>query len=200
MSLTNIKAHFEQVDPVIYAVLNNMPVQLVKPLPPEAYFQKLCTEIIGQQLAGKAADAIELRFIQLFDGLPDPQSVLLIEEQALRNVGMSWAKARSVKDLAEQVQQNTVKLANLQHLSNEAVISELVKVKGIGQWTAEMFLMFTLGREDVFSIGDLGLRKGIEKLYGFANRPTDVQIKRIVSKWTPYKTYASLALWQSVDG
>lgn len=199
MSIKQVKLHFHQADPVIGAVLENMSLQLLQPLPPQTYFQKLCEMIIGQQLAGKAADAIVARFTRLLGDQVEPKSVLETNDQALRDVGMSWAKVKSVKDLARHVDRQLINLAGLQSLHDDQVIAELIKVKGIGLWTAEMFLMFTLGREDVFSHGDLGLRKGIEKLYGFAHKPTTEQIEKIVGKWIPYKTYASLALWHVND-
>lgn len=198
-SIAVIKNHFQRVDPVMAGVINQMPLQLVQPLPPQTYFKKLCEAIIGQQLAGKAADAIVARFTKLLEDQVKSKSVLETNDQALRDVGMSWAKVKSLKDLARHVDQQRINLDSLQNMDDDQVITELIKVKGIGQWTAEMFLMFTLGREDVFSHGDLGLRKGIAKLYGFANKPTAEQIEKIVCQWTPYKTYASLALWHVND-
>ncbi|MBT4124184.1 MAG: DNA-3-methyladenine glycosylase 2 family protein [Candidatus Pacebacteria bacterium] len=201
MRVRKIKAHFKKSDPVIFGVIDKVkitPLELMEK--PSGYFKKLCREIISQQLAGKAARAIVGRFNKLFDGGKiNPEKVLSISEQTFRDVGMSWAKARYVRDLALKVKEKEVRLSNLHDLENHLVIEELVKVKGIGNWTAEMFLIFTLGREDVFSHGDLGLRKGLQKLYGFKDKPSERQTNKIVEKWGPYKSYGCFALWESVD-
>ncbi|MBI3559512.1 DNA-3-methyladenine glycosylase 2 family protein, partial [Candidatus Gottesmanbacteria bacterium] len=108
-------------------------------------------------------------------------------------------KTRFIRDLAHQVLTKSVQLDQLAQLSDQDVIVELTKVKGIGPWTAEMFLMFTLGREDVFSYGDLGLRKAIKKLYGFKKDPTVKQMDKIVHKWKPFRSFAARILWKSLD-
>jgi len=201
MNKNAIKAHFRKTDPVIYSIIDDMDVELLrKPDTSEDYFEKLCADIISQQLAGKAADAIITRFTTLFQNKPiTPGRVLAFTEQKLRDVGMSWAKARYARDLAQKVKDKTVRLDNLHNLSDEDVIKELTKVKGIGNWTAEMFLIFTLGRENIFSHGDLGLRNAIIKLYGFKKKPTEMQVNTIVDTWSPYKSYGCLALWRSID-
>ena len=164
------------------------------------HFKKLCGAIIAQQLANKAARAITNRFYDLFERkYVTPDKVLAFSEQELRNIGMSWAKARYTRGLAQKVKDKEVRLNNLRNLDDKLVVEELIKVKGIGNWTAEMFLIFTLGREDIFSHGDLGLRKALQKLYGFKDKPNEKQINKIVDKWSPYKSYGCLALWRSVD-
>ena len=122
-----------------------------------------------------------------------------IPDQKIRDAGLSWAKVKYLKDLADKVKNKVIHLEKLDTLSNEEVITELTKVKGIGPWTAEMFLMFTLGREDVFSHGDLGLKNAIKKLYGFKKDPTRKQVEKIIARWTPYKTYACRILWKSLE-
>ena len=112
---------------------------------------------------------------------------------------MSWAKARYIKNLAQTVTDGTVNLDNIASYDDEGVIAELTKVKGIGPWTAEMFLMFSLARQDIFSLGDLGLRKAIQKLYAFKKKPTDKQIEKLSKKWIPYRTCAARILWRSLD-
>lgn len=165
-----------------------------------SFFAKLCQEIIGQQLAGKAAKAIHDRFTGLFPNKKvTPDRVLAIPDQELRDVGMSWAKAKYIKNLAQKTKNNEVSLNKLTDLDDEAVVTELTKVKGIGRWTAEMFLMFTLNRENVFSHGDLGLNKAIMRLYGFKDKPSEEKVDKIINKWTPYKTYGCLALWSIFD-
>ena len=195
-----IKRHFRKADPVIYAAIKKTGW---RPLPkredPKRYFAKLCREIISQQLAGKAAEAIVGRFEELLHGRVTPARVLARTEQELRNIGMSWAKARYVRDLAAKVRGRKVLLGKLHELPDEAVITELTKVVGIGRWTAEMFLIFTLGREDVFSHGDLGLRKGFMRLYPLKLMHTKKAMDKIVARWMPFRSHASLALWQVLD-
>ena len=111
---------------------------------------------------------------------------------------MSWSKVSYAKDLAQKVLDGEVHLTKLDDMANEEVVRELTTIKGIGEWTVEMFLMFTLNREDIFSFGDLGLKKGIMKVYEIEN-PTKEQIEEIVTPWSPYKTYGSIALWESLE-
>jgi DNA-3-methyladenine glycosylase II len=192
--------HFNKADQKIAPILAEMEFEAwIEVVPKELYFQKLCREIISQQLAGKAADAIYNRFLkQMPKGTVTPNHILDIDNQTLRDCGLSWAKVKYIKNLAQQTQDRTVNLDKLGNIDDETVVTELTKVKGIGRWTAEMFLIFSLGREDVFSFGDLGLRKGLKKIYDL-NRPTQKQILKIVKRWTPYKTFGSLALWQSLE-
>ena len=112
---------------------------------------------------------------------------------------MSHAKARYLKHLAEEIVHGDLPIFHLNSMTDQEIISKLTKVKGIGPWTAEMFLMFTLGRDDVFSFGDLGLKKAVIKIYGFKKDPTRKQIEKIISSWSPYKTYASRILWASLE-
>lgn len=199
-SIPHVLKHFQKYDPVIYsAVLRMEREPLIMPVAVDDFFMKLCRDILGQQLSGKAADAIVARFVSQFGPVIVPKTILAADETSIRNVGTSWAKVRSLKDLAEKVSKNEMQLHLLQTLPDEEVIMELTKVKGIGRWTAEMFLIFTLGREDVFSHGDLGLRKGLMKLYNLKDKPTIEEAEAIVSKWSPYRSYGSLALWDSLD-
>lgn len=204
MSHKKIKSHFKKVDPVIYEFIADLDFNKwlkprIKKRTDRGYFAALCREIIGQQLSGKVVDVILKRFTSLFDQkVISPQQVLSLKDQSLRDVGMSWAKVSYVKDLAEKIANKELNFKNLHRLNDTEVIIELTNVKGIGPWTAEMFLMFTLGREDVFSHGDLGLRKAVVKLYGL-RKPTPERINRIVKPWSPYKSYGSIALWHSLD-
>jgi len=182
MKRKQVKAHFRKVDPIIHKVLVEMDFEpLPPPLKPASYFSKLCREIIAQQLASKAARAIIGRFYDLFDSKRiTPDKVLAFSEEDLRKVGMSWAKARYIRDLAQKTKDREVKLHNLHLLEDKQVVAELIKVKGIGPWTAEMFLIFTLSREDIFSHGDLGLRKALYKLYRLRKPPSEKRIENIV--------------------
>ncbi len=194
-----IQQHYLQVDPKISRVLAEVNLaDWLEDTPSEDHFYNLTRNIIYQQLAGKAASTIFGRFEQLLKNNIVPEEVLKFEDQAFRDVGLSWAKAKYVKDLASKVVDQSVDLSNLDNQSNEDVILELTKVKGIGRWTAEMFLLFTLHRENIFSYGDLGLKNGISKLYQL-DQPTNIQIQEIVERWSPYESYGSIALWHHLD-
>jgi len=161
-------------------------------------FKSLCRTIVSQQLAGKAAQAIFLRFEDLMKKEITPQSILNTNQEHIRKVGLSWAKVRSVTDLSNKVVNKELILENLEKLDNETLIEKLSEVKGIGRWTAEMFMMFKLGRENIFSWGDLGLKKGINKFAGPKELSTE-ELEKIVETWSPYKTYAAMAMWHLLD-
>ncbi len=195
--------HFKKVDPILYKALGKVLKAHGKfnngIVLPENYFEVLCESIVGQQLSVKAGDTIFGRFKKLFkDGVVTPKAILKIKPEKIRECGLSNAKVTYVQDLAKKISGGEVELEKLNELSDEEVIVELTKIKGIGRWTAEMFLMFSLGREDVFSHGDLGLRNAIKKLYSLED-PTVKQVEEIVVKWSPFRTYASRVLWRSLD-
>ncbi|MBI3576921.1 DNA-3-methyladenine glycosylase 2 family protein [Candidatus Gottesmanbacteria bacterium] len=195
-----ILAHFKSTDPIFYSLLQKVSLQKISKRLPDTYFHSLCHEIIGQQLSGRVADVLCDRFDKLFGKHKViPEGALKFSEKKLRAIGMSWAKARFIRDMADKVLSKSVQLSQLDQLSDDEVVRELTKVKGIGPWTAEMFLMFTLGREDVFSFGDLGLRKAIMKLYKLRKEPSKKQLEKITKKWSPYRTHAALVLWRSLD-
>lgn len=197
--MQHIKNHFKKVDNVLYKALEEIGELEILSLRNTAdYFVALCDEIVSQQLSIKVADVIFNRFKKLFPKEKiTTKGVLDLTHEQLRGVGMSNAKARYILDLAEKIEKKEVHLEKLVDMTNDEVIAELTKIKGIGQWTAEMFLMFTLGREDIFSHGDLGLKNAIKKLYKLEN-PTKEEIEKIVNKWSPYKTHASRILWKSL--
>jgi DNA-3-methyladenine glycosylase II len=165
---------------------------------PKDYFESLCSDIVSQQLSGKAADTIFERFRKALKGKITPEAVLAIEGQKLRDCGMSWGKVSFVKDLAQKTKSGELKTKKLRDLPDEEVISELVNVKGIGRWTAEMFLMFSLGRGDIFPVDDLGIKKGFEKVTG--KKFDKVKSAKSAQKaWAPYRTVASWYLWRSLE-
>lgn len=201
--LQSVKNHFKKSDPIIHAAMEKLDFdEWIKPHNNHTglyYFQRLCREIIGQQLSGKAASTINSRFEALFNGKEiTPDNLLRFPDQTLRDAGMSWAKVSYVKNIATAYSLNSVAFDKFNMLTDEEIIKELTSIKGVGPWTAEMFLMFTLGREDVFSHGDLGLRKGFSKVYGI-EKPTKIQIEEVVTKWSPYKSYGSFTLWHTLD-
>ena len=190
--------HFRKFDPILYAVIEK--VGLFGPTKTDDYFSDLCECIVNQQLSDKAAATIFARFKKLFPGEKiNPKSLLKLSDAQIRSCGTSNAKVGFLKDLAKKVLDCTLNLEKLNDLANHLVIEEVTKVKGIGPWTAEMFLMFTLGREDVFSHDDLGLRNAIKKLYKFRKDPSKKQIEKIINKWKPYSTYACRILWKSLE-
>ncbi len=162
----------------------------------------LVRSIVYQQLSGKAAATIHGRFAALFHPhpFPDPHAILAHEDAALRACGLSRQKIASVRDLCARVASGSLPLADLDELSDELVSEHLTKVHGIGKWSAEMFLMFHLGRLDVWPSGDLGIQKGIARLYGLRKRPTPKRMEKLGEAFRPYRTVASWYLWRLVDG
>lgn len=170
--------------------------------PHRDYYTSLVTEIIGQQLSTKAARAIRQRFVDSFGGtFPSPQAILSKSPEDLRATGLSWAKARYIHDLAQHVLDGKVKFDHLDSLSNEEIIKELTDVKGVGEWTVHMFLMFCMGRLDVLAHGDLGIKNGARQLYGLKKQPDAKALARLAKKnhWHPYATVACWYIWASLD-
>jgi len=201
---TALQTHFKAHDPVLYPfVVASKPQLLTLQTNFGTFFSRLCQDIISQQLSIKVADVIIKRFEALLSTtVITPESVLAVEDEKLRQVGLSWAKIKYIKDLATKTLSHEVRFERLPNLNNREIIDELTKVKGIGQWTAEMFLIFTLGRENIFSWGDLGLKTAIIKLYKFdpSNKVKfKEQVLTVSEKWQPYKSYACLALWKSLE-
>lgn len=192
--------HLKLHDPILGPVIDAVGPCTIRPH--TNYYQELVQSIIGQQLSLKAAAAIEARFVALFGGdFPSPEAIISIDDDSLRAVGFSRAKVGYVKDLALHVRQKKILLDRFDTLSNQEIISELVAVKGIGEWTAHMFLIFCMGRLDVLPVGDLGIRNGIRKLYGLETQPTAAEVARVAEEnhWHPYETIACWYVWQSLD-
>jgi len=170
--------------------------------PHQDHYGELVSNIVGQQLSTKAAYAIWQRVLGLFDGqMPTPQQLLQIEDQKLRDVGLSWAKVSYVKDIAAHILDGRLDMAHIGKLPNEQLIEQLTAIKGIGEWSAHMYMMFGLGRLDILPVGDLGIRKAIQNLYDFQALPSPEQIITVASQnnWHPYESVASWYLWQSLD-
>jgi len=194
-------SHFKKADPKLYdLILSFEEISDLSPETSEDRFSRLCRIIVGQQLSSKAARSIWNRFEALFPRKKvTAKKILEMGDIKMRSAGLAGAKVRALKDLAEKVTSREVVLKDMHDHKNEIVHEKLIIVKGIGPWTIEMFLMFVLGREDVFSYGDLGLQKGFQKLYRLKQKPTQKQMERLTKKWTPYRTYAALALWKLAD-
>lgn len=164
-------------------------------------FRSIAESIMAQQLAWAAASTIIRRFKELYAGkeFPRPEDVVKTPFEQLRSVGLSRAKATYIQDLAAKILDGTVDPKKLPNLSDEEVITHLVAVKGIGRWTAEMILIFLLGRLDVLPVDDLGVRKGFQKVYGLRKLPTPETMRRIATKWKPYRTFGTWYMWKAVD-
>lgn len=159
----------------------------IKPIKKSLYFEDLVDAICSQQLSGKAAQTIFGR-VKQFLGKITPENILSKDDEDLRKCGLSYAKIKYVKDLADKVRNSNIEIRKLDTLSDEEIINELTKVKGIGRWTAEMFLMFSLARQDVFPLDDLGINKAMKKL----------KLKKS-DRWKPYRTLAGWYLWRSLE-
>jgi len=170
--------------------------------PPPDRFTNLVSEIIGQQLSGKAADTIYSRFLTLFPNKKfTPKLILAQPLEKLRGIGTSWAKARSLHDLSQKVLAKTIQLDKMDSLSDEEVITHLTQVKGIGRWTAEMKLMFTLQRSDIFPLDDVGIQNAFVKHYGLNRKHKNLKkfMVSVAEPWRPYRTLACWYLWKSLD-
>jgi len=166
--------------------------------PADAY-GALLRAIVGQQLSTKAARTIYGRILELFDGrTPPPEQLLEVDESALRAAGLSGRKVEYVRDLAAHVLSGELELDRLGELPDEEVVAEIVAVRGLGVWTAEMFLLFHLERPDVLSGGDLGIRKAVQLEYGLEEMPAPSRVLEIGEPWRPYRSLASLYLWESL--
>jgi DNA-3-methyladenine glycosylase II len=156
--------------------------------------------IVGQQLSTRSAQAIYGRLLERFDGHPPTtQQILDDDPEELRvAVGLSHAKVRYLRSLAEHIVSGELDFEGLDELSDEEVIARLVAVKGIGEWSAHMFLMFQLARPDVLAVGDLGIRRAAERAYGLPGLPTPAALTKIAEPWRPYRTAACLVLWSSL--
>lgn len=163
-------------------------------------FADLVEAIVNQQLSEKAGATIFKRFKGLFGGrrFPKPQHVLDVPDQRIREAGLSWSKIKYIKGLSKIIHQKKMSLKKLFDQSDEEVIETLVAIKGVGRWTAEMILIFSLNRPDVFSMGDLGLRTAVSKLYR-VDRDNLKKIETISLQWKPFRSYASRYLWKSLD-
>ena len=189
-----VRVHFATHDPTLSPVIETLKSFTIGTSPDP--FADLVESVISQQLSEKAAATIFERFLNLFPRRKiTPKKILSLSDKTIRDVGTSWSKVSYIKNIAKA----RVDFRALERMPNEEVIVELIKIKGVGRWTAEMFLMFSLGREDVFSFGDLGLRRAIQKLYKLKKEPTQKQLKRISNRWKPYRTWAARVLWRSLD-
>jgi 3-methyladenine DNA glycosylase/8-oxoguanine DNA glycosylase len=168
------------------------------PRPDSPHFAALAESILYQQLAGAAAAAIHGRFVALFDGRLSPDAVLAAPARRLRAAGLSRSKVAAMRDLAAKIVDGTVRLHRIGRLRDEDIITALSAVRGIGRWTAEMFLIFQLRRLDVWPVGDYGVRKGYALAYGLPNLPTPKELEAFGERFRPYRTVAAWYCWKAV--
>lgn len=167
--------------------------------PTDAY-GALLRSVVGQQLSTKAARSIYERLTGLFGGRPPtPRELLAADPQRIRGIGLSWRKVEYLRDLATRVEDGSLALDRLKHLTDEEVTAELVRVKGLGPWSADMFLIFHLERPDVLPVGDLGTRAAVKRAYSLSGLPTPAELVGIAEPWRPYRSLACLYLWRSLD-
>jgi 3-methyladenine DNA glycosylase/8-oxoguanine DNA glycosylase len=193
-------AHLKKVDPVLGKVIERVGDYKGWPTGNGTHFDAVCRSIVFQQLSGKAAGTIHGRFVGLYGGRPPkPDELASTPDDQLRAVGLSRQKSAYLKDLGARVASGEVPIETLHELTDSEVIAALTQVKGIGRWTAQMFMMFRLGRPDVLPDLDLGVQKAIQKAYRLRKLPTPEKVLKIGAKWAPYRTVASWYLWRSID-
>ncbi len=193
------RAHLRGADPVLARVIDAVgPIEIELR---RERFQALGRAIIFQQLAGAAAHTIYTRFVALFPGrrFPAPRQVLDASSEDLRRVGLSRQKSLYLKDLAAHVDNGTLNFHRFAKMADEEIILDLTRVHGIGRWTAEMFLMFNLGRPDVLPVDDLGVRNAARRLYRMRKMPDAQRLRALAEGWRPYRSAASWYLWRSGD-
>ena len=193
-------AHLKKVDPVMRQVITTLGSYKGWPPSVGTHFDAVCRSIVFQQLSGKAAGTIHGRFQGLFGGkTPLPAELAATSDEQLRSIGLSRQKSAYLKDLGSRVALGELPIESLHELGDEDIIAALTQVKGIGRWTAQMFLMFRLGRPDVLPELDLGVQKGIQRAYRLRKLPTPERVKKIGAKWAPYRTIGSWYMWRLVD-
>ena len=195
--------HLRGADPVIAGLIDRHgPLSLAdrrrgRPADP---YGALLRAIVGQQLSTKAARSIYGRLLERFGGrTPSPGELLAADPELVRSAGLSRPKVAYLRDLAARVESGELEVDRLAELDDEQVAAELTAVKGLGRWTADMFLIFHLGRPDVLAVGDLGIRRAVEREYGLPALPDASELERIAAPWRPHRTLACLYLWKSLD-
>jgi DNA-3-methyladenine glycosylase II len=192
--------HLRKVDPVMARLIDTIGTCKLTLRDQGSHFDAIARSIVFQQLSGKAASTIHGRFEGLYGGRsPLPAELTVTSDERLRGAGLSRGKSAYLKDLAARVVSGELPVETLHELSDPEIIAALTRVKGIGRWTAQMFLMFRLGRPDVLPDLDLGVQKGIQIAYRLRKLPSPERVKKIGAKWAPYRTIASWYLWRLLD-
>ena len=195
--------HLKKADPILYqaalphqaTVSARVKIKRTR----KDLFAALASSVIGQQLATKAAESIRGRVRELCGGTITPEAIARLTDTKLRKAGLSGAKTKTLKELSIAIRSGELDLLALKRIPEEEAIVALSRIWGIGRWTSEMFLMFALGREDIFSSGDLGLIRAMERLYDLPRETKKEAFERIALAWSPHRSYACLVLWEVRD-
>lgn len=190
-------SHLKKCDPVLRAIIERVGPFRMEYGPAE--FHSLAEAILYQQLNGRAAETIHKRFVALAGEPPTPEGILKLTDEQLRSVGLSKQKSAYLKDLAAKTAAGLLDFARLPEMSDEAVIQHLTQVKGIGVWTAHMFLMFSLRRPNVLPTGDYGVQMAVKKHYKKRKLPKPRDMEKIARAWEPYRSVACWYMWRSLD-
>lgn len=199
---TDAEQHLSRVDPVLARVISEVGPCSMRPRRNCQPFQSLVQSVAHQQLNGRAAQTILKRFIALFPDqkFPTPEALATSSDELLRSAGLSRAKAAAIKDIALKTCSGLVPTRRAAaRLSDAELIAGLTEIRGVGPWTVEMFLMFTLGRRDVLPVGDYGVRCGFAKAYGWKELPTPKELLAEGERWRPYRSIASWYMWRVLD-
>src|SRR5688500_5194163 len=192
--------YLRRTDPALARIIDEVGDCSMTPRTEGSHFDALVRAIVYQQLSGKAAATIHGRFQSLYGNRPPtPEEVLATGDERLRSVGLSRQKTASIKDLAARVAAGEVPLDRIDTMPDDEAIEALIRVRGIGRWSAQMFLMFRLGRPNVLPDLDLGVQKGIQRAYRLRKLPSPEKVKKIGAKWAPYRTTASWYMWRLLD-
>lgn len=192
--------HLSAADPVLARLMSVVGPCRLAPTEDLSYFESVARSIVYQQLSGKAAATIHGRVEKLFGGRVRADGFAAIGDEELRAAGLSRQKTAYLRDLAQRVSTNEVPIDTLHTLSDDDVVGHLTRVKGIGRWTAQMFLLFRLGRPDVLPELDLGVQKAIQQAYRLRKKPTPERVLKIGAPWAPHRSVATWYLWRSLDG
>ena len=200
LSIKKAVKYLMKSDPELIPLLDAFKIQDLQP--ETNYFKSLTRSIVYQQLSGKVAKTISDRFILLYKdkSYPTPVDVINIDHEKLRSVGLSNSKAQYIKNIAHAFLDNPDTYDSLEKMDDQDIIDTLITIKGVGPWTAQMFLMFTLNRPDVFPVTDLGVQKGFKHYYKLSEMPTPGQMLKKSEQWAPYRTVVSLYFWRLLEG
>ncbi len=200
LSIKKAVKYLMKSDPELIPLLDAFKIQDLQP--ETDYFKSLTRSIVYQQLSGKAAKTLSDRFILLYKdkSYPTPVDVINIDHEKLRSVGLSNSKAQYIKNIAHAFLDNPDTYDSLEKMDDQDIIDTLITIKGVGPWTAQMFLMFTLNRPDVFPVTDLGVQKGFQHYYKLSEMPTPGQMLKKSEQWAPYRTVVSLYFWRLLEG
>jgi 3-methyladenine DNA glycosylase/8-oxoguanine DNA glycosylase len=192
--------HLRAADPALAVIIDRVGPYRLVPRTDGTHFDYVVRCIVGQQLSGKAAQTIYQRLLDFYGGRrPAPAELLETPDGKLRAVGLSGRKVEYVKELAARAHKREIAIERLHEMADEEVMETLVRVRGIGRWTAQMVLMFRLGRADILPELDLGVQKAAQRLFRMRKLPTPEKLQKIGAKWAPYRTYAAWYLWRSLE-